>query len=76
MLSNPPMETYFTLTLTVMDQLKKAMHFFIYKIPILPEKILSADDFAAFFDMWNGKFSSNFTENDLETYKFVNLKNG
>lgn len=45
-------------------------------MPILPEKLLSADDFSAFFDLWNRKFSKMFTENDLEAYKYVNLKNG
>lgn len=76
MLSNPPIEAHYKLTLNTMDQLKKSLHYFVYKMPILPEKLLCADDFSAFFDMWNRKFSENFTENDLETYKYVNLKNG
>lgn len=76
MLSNPPLEIYHKLTLNTMDQLKKSLQFFVYKMPALPEKLLSADDFSAFFDMWNRKFSNNFTENDFEAYKYVNLKNG
>lgn len=76
MLSNPPIEVYYKLTLNTMDQLKKSLHHFVYKMPVLPEKILCADDFSAFFDMRNRKFSENFSENDLETYKYVYSKNG
>lgn len=76
MLSNPPMEVYYRLTFSAMDQFKKSWIFFVLKMPFLSEKLISANDFAAFLDMWNGKFSDGFTEDDLETYKYVFSKSG
>lgn len=40
-------------------------------MPILPELSLAADDFAAFNAMRNGEFNENFTEEDLEAYKYI-----
>lgn len=71
MLSNPPLEIHNELTLSTMDQFKKSWMTFVFKMPYLPERLLTAGDYDAFFDMWNRKFSENFTEDDLETYKYV-----
>lgn len=71
MLSNPPLEIHNELTLSTMDQFKKSWITVVFKIPYLPERLLTAGDYDVFFGMWNRKFSENFTEDDLETYKYV-----
>lgn len=75
-MSNPPLEVYFKLSLNTMDQFKKCLCFFIFKMFGLPEKMLSFGDFQSFFDIFDRKFSTNFTKEDLEIYKYVFSKKG
>lgn len=56
---------------STMDQFKKSWYMLFFQMPLLPELMLMADDFNVFTTMWKDKFSDNFTEEDLEAYKYT-----
>lgn len=76
MLSGPSRREYYKLALNTMDQFKRSWYFFVFKMPFLAEMLLTAGDYAVFYEMWNRKFTENFTEDDLEVYKYVFSKHG
>lgn len=76
MLGGPCRRVYYELALSTLDQFKRSWYFFVFKMPYLPELLLSAGDYNVFFEMWNRKFTDNFTEDDLETYKYIYSKAG
>lgn len=76
MMSAPSFKVYNELVLTTFDQFKRSSYIFVFQMPILPEKLLSAVDYGIFYDIWNRKFNDNFTEEDLEAYKYVYSKPG
>lgn len=76
MMGAPSQVVYNEIALTTLDQFKRSWYVFCFKMPYLPEKLLSAGDYNAFFEMWNRKFTQNFTEDDLETYKYVFSRSG
>lgn len=57
-----------------MDQFKKSWYILFFQMPVLPELVLMADDFAT-FDMMHRAMvknqSNNFTDEDLEAYKYT-----
>lgn len=76
MMGAPSRREYYKLALNVMDQFKRSWYFFVFKMPYLAEQLLTAGDYAIFHEMWNRKFTDNFTEDDLEAYKYVYSKHG
>lgn len=53
------------------QQFSKALYIFFFQMPILPELLIASDDYAVFDAIYNGKFNENFTEEDLDAYKFT-----
>lgn len=51
-------------------------HFIFFQMPALPELTFSANDLAIFFRLWHNEFNDNFTEEDLEAYKYVFSQEG
>lgn len=47
-----------------MDQFKKSWYVLLFQVPILPELLLAADDFANMSQVW-------INEEDREAYKYV-----
>ncbi|XP_055296508.1 epoxide hydrolase 1-like [Sitodiplosis mosellana] len=76
MMGVPSRRQYYKLALSTMDQFKRSWYFFVFKFPYLAEELLTAGDYAIFYEMWNRKFTDNFTEDDLEAYKYVFSKSG
>lgn len=54
-----------------MDQFKRSWYVLMFQMPILPELMMKADDFASFHKVWENDFNEHFTEEDLEAYKYV-----
>lgn len=76
MLGGPSRREYYKLALNTIDQFKRSWYYFVFKMPFLAEQLLTAGDYAIFYEMWNRKFTDNFTEDDLEAYKYVFSKHG
>lgn len=43
----------------------------LFQMPILPELILMADNFALFTDLCRDQLTKNVTEEDFEAYKYM-----
>lgn len=76
MLGAPSREVIYKLIFTNFDQFMRFSYCFVFQMPFLPEKLLSAVDYGNFYGMWNRKFTENFSEEDLEAYKYVYSKHG
>lgn len=76
MMGGPSLRVFNELVLTTLDQFKRSSYIFVFQMPILPEKLLSAVDYGIFYDIRNRKFNDNFTKEDLEAYKYVYSKPG
>lgn len=76
MLGAPSREVIYKLVFKNFNQLIRVGYFFVFQMPFLPEKLLSAVDYGNFYEMWNRKFTDNFSEEDLEAYKYVYSKPG
>lgn len=61
---------------TSSDQFFKSWYVCLFKMPYLPEKYISSGDYAMFNMFTNGEFNENFTEEDLEAYKYTFSKPG
>lgn len=71
MMGGPSRRLFRKLFMTTWDQFKRSWYMLFFQAPILPELLLSADDFASFFNVWDGQFNEGFTEEDFEAYKYV-----
>lgn len=52
-----------------MDQFSRTWYIIFFQMPIIPETLMSTDDFASFSVIWNTQVSQNFTEEYQEAYR-------
>lgn len=71
MMGAPSRRIFKKLFNTSMDQFKRSSYVVFFQMPILPELTMTVNDFASFADMWKNDLNEYFTEEDLETYKYV-----
>lgn len=58
------------------EQFRMSWYIFYFQMPILPEFTVSLKDYDMLRVIGNNKFSKNFTEEDLEAYKYTFSKPG
>lgn len=71
MMSNPPLSILSKVFYKSFDQFVKAWFIIMFHMPLLPELILMANDFASFNKIFKKNFSEYFTEKDLDAYKYI-----
>lgn len=72
MMGSPSRDIYFELACSTFDQFKRSWYFFVFKMPFLPELLVSAGDYNVLSIMWNGKLN----QDDLEAYKYAISQKG
>lgn len=73
MMGAPSAEVFLKL-LRGSDQFKRSWYTFFFKMPCLPELMLSTSDYAIFRTI--SKNRENYTEEDIEAFKFTFSKTG
>ncbi|XP_031616516.1 epoxide hydrolase 4-like [Contarinia nasturtii] len=72
MMGAPSSQVFKKLFNSSLDQFKKSWYILLFQMPILPELMLSSDDFAGFAAVFNEFFNAD----DLEAYKYTFSKPG
>jgi len=76
MMGAPSVFTWRKIIISCLNQFKKSTYVFFFQMPRLPEFTITLHDFAMIKAIGNGKISENFTEEDLEAYKYTFSKTG
>lgn len=76
MMGAPSLDVWGKSMMQSLEQFRKSWYVFYFLMPALPEFTTSLNDYAMLKVIGGFKFSENFTEEDLEAYKYTFSKNG
>lgn len=71
MMSAPPSSIWMQTVIESPDQFSKSWYVFFFLMHYLPEKWFAKNDFELFGMLNDFKFDENFTQDDLEAYKYM-----
>lgn len=71
MMDAPPSPVFSILYATDLEQYAKSWYIAFFQAPILPEYSMTINDYEKLKAIGGNNFNENFTENDLQAYKYT-----